>query len=92
MKEICTLQREQIRRKKIVQISFGPEDLARVQTPHDDPLVIMLRVHACDVQRILIDGGSITNVLFLEIFEKLWLDESRIQRAVRRSLASKVLR
>ena len=81
LKEVCTLQKEQIRRKKIVQISFKEEDLSRVQTPHDDPLVVTLRVHDCDVQRILIDGGSRANVLFLETFKKLWLDESQIQKS-----------
>ena len=40
-----------------------------------------LRVHDCDVQRILIDGGCSTNVFFLETFKKLWLDESQIQRS-----------
>ena len=49
LKEICTLQREQVRKRKIAQISFKEEDLARVQTPHDDPLVVTLRVHDCDV-------------------------------------------
>ena len=65
LKEVSTLQREQIRWKKIAQISFGEEDLSRVQTPHDDPLVVTLRVHDCDMQRILIDGGSSANVLFI---------------------------
>ena len=61
--------------EKIAQISFGEEDLARVQTPHDDLLVVTLRIYDCDVQQILIDGGSSANVLFLETFKKLWLNE-----------------
>ena len=81
LKEVCTLQKEQIRRKKIAQISFGEEDLERVQTPHEGPLVVTLRVHDCDVQRILMDGGSSANILFLETFKKFWLDESQIQRS-----------
>ena len=36
--------------------------MVRVQTPHDDPLVVTLRVQGCDVQRVLIDGGSSANV------------------------------
>ena len=69
------------RRKKITQICFKEEDLARVQTPHDNPLVVILGVHECDVQRILVNGGSSANVLFLETFKKLWLDETKIQRS-----------
>ena len=69
------------RRKKITQICFKEEDLARVQTPHDNPLVVILGVHECDIQSILVDGGNSANVLFLEIFKKLWLDESQSQRS-----------
>ena len=79
LKEVCTLQREQIQMKKITQIIFGEEDLARVQTPHG-ALVVTLRVHDCDVQRILVNRGSSANVLFLETLKKLSLDESQIQK------------
>ena len=34
-------------------------DLERVQYPHNDPLVIQLRVHNYDVKRILVDTGSL---------------------------------
>ena len=81
LKEVCTLQREQIRRKKIAQISCGEEDSARVQTFYDDPLVVTLKVHDCDGHRILVDGGEIANVLFLEMFKKLWFHESQIQKS-----------
>ena len=47
--------------------------------PHDDPLVVTLRGHDCNVQRILVDNS--VNILFLETFKKLWLDESQIQRS-----------
>ena len=80
LKEVCTLQREQIQMKKITQIIFGEEDLARVQPPHG-ALVVTLRIHDCDVQRILVDRGSSANVLFLETLKKLSLDESRIQKS-----------
>ena len=81
LKQVCTLQREQICKKKIAQISFRDDDLSRIQTPHDGPLVVNLRVRDCDVQTILIDEGSIANVLFLETFKKLWPDESRIHKS-----------
>ena len=47
--------------------------------PHDDPLVVTLRGHDCNVQRILVDNS--VNILFLETFKKLWLDESQSQRS-----------
>jgi hypothetical protein len=36
-------------------ISFSNSDLKDVQLPHNDPLVITLRIGNYDVQRILID-------------------------------------
>ena len=37
------------------QIFFSDEDLRDVQTPHDDPLVVKLRIRDLDVKRVLID-------------------------------------
>uniref|UniRef100_A0A2N9G930 Reverse transcriptase domain-containing protein n=1 Tax=Fagus sylvatica TaxID=28930 RepID=A0A2N9G930_FAGSY len=40
-------------------ISFSNNDLRDVQLPHNDPLVIMLRIENFNVRRVLIDQGSI---------------------------------
>uniref|UniRef100_A0A2N9IAX1 RNase H type-1 domain-containing protein n=1 Tax=Fagus sylvatica TaxID=28930 RepID=A0A2N9IAX1_FAGSY len=39
-------------------ISFSDSDLKDVQLPHNDPLVVTLRIGNYDVERILIDQGS----------------------------------
>jgi hypothetical protein len=39
-------------------ISFSDSDLRDVQLPHNDPLVVTLRIGNYDVQRVLIDQGS----------------------------------
>jgi hypothetical protein len=45
-------------------LSFSPED-ARETLPHDDdPLVIQVHILNCDVERVLIDTGSSTDVLY----------------------------
>ena len=66
----------------MIDTSFGFADLVGVQTPHDDPLVVTLRVHECDIQIILIDRRSSANVLFLDTFKKLWLNESQIHFSI----------
>lgn len=53
--------------------------MVRVQTPHDDPLVVTLRVQGCDVQRVLIDGGSSANVLFWSTKKRMWLSEDQLR-------------
>ncbi|KAJ3708950.1 hypothetical protein LUZ61_012655 [Rhynchospora tenuis] len=40
------------------RITFGPEDYAGVHLPHDDAIVVMLRVNSTRVGRILVDTGS----------------------------------
>uniref|UniRef100_A0A2N9G7V6 Uncharacterized protein n=1 Tax=Fagus sylvatica TaxID=28930 RepID=A0A2N9G7V6_FAGSY len=44
-------------------VSFSDEDLADVQMPHNDPLVITLRFGDYDVQRVLVDQGSFAEII-----------------------------
>ena len=45
-------------------ISFSNSDLKDVQLPHNDPLVITLRIKNYDVQRVLIDQGSFAEMMY----------------------------
>jgi hypothetical protein len=51
-------------------------DLRDVQLPHNDPLVITLRIGNYDVKRVLIDQGSFSEVMYQGLYEKLGLGES----------------
>ncbi|KAK3026398.1 hypothetical protein RJ639_042608 [Escallonia herrerae] len=44
-------------------ISFSDDDVGDTRTPHDDPLVVTLRVGNFDMKRILVDNGSSAEVL-----------------------------
>jgi hypothetical protein len=55
------------------QIFFSDEDLRDVQTPHDDPLVIKLRIGDSDVKRVLIDQGSYSEIMYPDLFHGLGL-------------------
>uniref|UniRef100_A0A2N9IU12 Uncharacterized protein n=1 Tax=Fagus sylvatica TaxID=28930 RepID=A0A2N9IU12_FAGSY len=52
-------------------VSFSDEDLADVQMPHNDPLVITLRFGDYDVQRVLVDQGSFAEIMYKGLYEKL---------------------
>ncbi|KAK3037910.1 hypothetical protein RJ639_031801 [Escallonia herrerae] len=48
-----------------------PDKDEKLTTPHDDPLVVTLRVGNFDVKRILINNGSSAEVLFYEAFQRM---------------------
>jgi hypothetical protein len=56
-------------------ISFSDSDLRDVQLPHNDPLVVTLRIGNYDVQRVLIDQGSFAKIMYQDLYEKLGLSE-----------------
>ena len=59
-------------------ISFSDSDLRDVQLPHNDPLVVTLRIGNYDVQRVLIDQGSFAEVMYQDLYEKLDLSETEL--------------
>uniref|UniRef100_A0A2N9HH77 Uncharacterized protein n=1 Tax=Fagus sylvatica TaxID=28930 RepID=A0A2N9HH77_FAGSY len=65
--------------KPAARIFFSDEDLRDVQTPHDDPLVIKLRIGDSDVKRVLIDQGSCSEIMYPDLFHGLGLKQSDLQ-------------
>ena len=61
------------------QIFFSNEDLRDVQTPHDNPLVVKLRIGDSDVKRVLIDQGSCSEIMYPDLFHRLGLKQSDLQ-------------
>uniref|UniRef100_A0A2N9HX24 Integrase catalytic domain-containing protein n=1 Tax=Fagus sylvatica TaxID=28930 RepID=A0A2N9HX24_FAGSY len=59
-------------------ISFSDSDLRDVQLPHNNPLVVTLRIGNYDVQRVLIDQGSFAEVMYQDLYEKLGLSETEL--------------
>ncbi|XP_073049399.1 uncharacterized protein [Primulina eburnea] len=59
-------------------ISFGPEDLRGVVTPHNDALVVTATIVNYDVARIFIDNGSSVNVLFKSKLDQMKDMSSRL--------------
>ena len=59
-------------------ISFSNSDLRDIQLPHNDTLVVTLRIGNYDVQRVLIDQGSFVEVMYQDLYEKLGLGEAEL--------------
>lgn len=57
-------------------LSFSSRDLERIQTPHNDALVVTLRVRDFDVKRILIDQDSSVEIMYYAAFKQLKLRDA----------------
>lgn len=57
-------------------ISLTDEDLNGVQIPHNDALVVTLRVGDYDIEKILVDQGSCIEVLHYKAFKLMGLDQA----------------
>ena len=61
------------------KIWFSDRDLDGVQLPHNDPLVFTLKLKNFLVQRVLVDPGSSSEILYHDCFKKLHLKDEDLQ-------------
>ena len=54
-------------------LSFSEEDKVGTTQPHDDALLITLRIRGYDVKRVMVDGGSAAEIMYPDHFKGLKL-------------------
>lgn len=59
-------------------IMFTERDLQRVQTPHNDALVVTVQIATHMVRRVLADQGSSAEVMNNSLFKELKIQESAL--------------
>lgn len=59
-------------------ISFGSKDMEGIRFPHNNALVIQVKVTNYEIQRIFVDSGSSFNVIFQEAFDQMNLHRYRL--------------
>ena len=52
-------------------LSFSKEDKIRNTQPHDNALLITLRIGDYDVKRVMVDGGSTAEVIYPNLYKGL---------------------
>ena len=52
-------------------LSFLNEDKVGTLQPHDDALVVTLRIGGYDVKRVLVDQGSGVEIMYPNLFKRL---------------------
>ena len=51
-----------------LDIVFSEKDTRGIRQPHNDLLVIMLKMEEFNMHRVLIDNGSIADIIYLPFF------------------------
>ena len=61
------------RAKVLTQLTLGLSDKDKVGTiqPHDDALVVTLRIWGYDVRRVLVDQGSAVEIMYPDLYKEL---------------------
>jgi hypothetical protein len=62
---------QKLAREQTPAVSFSDADLVGVALPHNDPLVIKVRIDVQNVKRVLVDTGSDLDVIYKNLFEKI---------------------
>ena len=52
-------------------LGFSDEDKVGTIQPHEDTLVVMLRIGGYDVRRVLIDQGSTVEIMYPDLYKEL---------------------
>ena len=56
-------------------IEFSEEDARRLHHPHDDAIIVSIRVGDYNTHRVLIDNGSSANILYYPAFQQMRIDK-----------------
>ena len=55
-------------------IGFLEKDARRLHHPHDDALVVSIRIEDYNMHRVLVDNGSSTDILYYPAFQQMGID------------------
>ena len=67
-----------IARRESPIIGFSEEDARRLHHPHDDALVVSIRIGDYNVHRMLVDNGRSTDILYYPTFQQMGIDRTRL--------------
>ena len=59
-------------------IGFTKEDVRRLHHPHDDALVVSIRVGDYNTYRVLVDNGSSIDILYYLAFQQMRIEKERL--------------
>ena len=67
-----------IARRESPVIRFSEEDARCLHHPHDDALVISIRIEDYNMHKVLVDNGSSTDILYYPAFQQMGIGKERL--------------
>ena len=67
-----------IARRESPVIGFSEKDARRLHHQHDDALVVSVRVGDYNVHRMLVDNGSLADILYYPAFQQMGINRARL--------------
>ena len=67
-----------IARRESPIIGFLEEDARCLHHPHDDALVVSVRVGDYNMHRMLVDNGNLTDILYYPAFQQMGIDRAQL--------------
>jgi hypothetical protein len=65
-----------------VPITFDARDVDLRSAPHADAMVINCRVAGWDLHKVLVDNGSLADIIFLHTFDRIGISHSLLEPAI----------
>ena len=67
-----------IARRESPIIGFSEDDARRLHHPHDDALVVNIRIGDYNVHRMLVDNSSSADILYYPTFQQMGINKARL--------------
>ena len=67
-----------IARRESPIIGFSKDDARRLHHPHDDALVVNIRIGDYNVHRMLVDNSSSADILYYPTFQQMGINKARL--------------
>ncbi|KAJ0968985.1 hypothetical protein J5N97_021862 [Dioscorea zingiberensis] len=68
------------RRRPSTPVCFSDEDLRGIYQPHDDALVVAVKVGVFTIYKVLVDTGSTTDIIFWDCFERMKIGKENLKQ------------
>jgi hypothetical protein len=79
VRNICVDGRVEKKGWSHIPTTFSEEDVRLQGFPHNDALVIEANIASCTLGKLLVDNGSLADIIFADSYDKMGLSKDLLQ-------------